>query len=368
MNNVRLQKLEKLLNQSGLDGIALNPGPTLTYLTGLTFHLSERPTLLLWLPPADPFLIVPELEMVKVGQSLIPLQPVPFGDTPTTWPQVFKQAVQLAHLRGEKIGVEPTRLRYLEMNLLQSAEETIHFVGAETALAGLRMAKDSDEIAAMRKAVKIAQQALTFALPHFKTGVSEQDAASELSLQLLRAGSASELPFPPIVSSGPNSANPHAFPSERKFSPGDMLVVDWGAAYNGYFSDLTRTFAIEKIDPEFETVHNIVQQANAAGRAVGKPGLRAGAVDDAARQVIQAAGYGVYFTHRTGHGLGMEGHEPPYMFAENDLVLTPGMTYTVEPGIYIAGRNGVRIEDDVVITAEGCESLSDMPRDLTIIG
>jgi Xaa-Pro dipeptidase len=166
------------------------------------------------------------------------------------------------------------------------------------------------------------------------------------------------------VSSGPNSANPHAVPSDRKLSPGDLLVIDWGASYQGYFSDITRTFAIGSQDPEYAHIGNIVLDANIAGRESAHPGIPAETVDQAARSVIESAGYGKYFTHRTGHGLGMEGHEDPYIRAGNLLTLEQGMTFTIEPGIYLPGRNGVRIEDDVVITPSGSECLTSLPREV----
>ncbi len=172
----------------------------------------------------------------------------------------------------------------------------------------------------------------------------------------MQAGSDTELPFQPIVSGGPNSANPHATPSERPLQSGDLLVIDWGASYNGYFSDITRTLAVGEIEPEFHQIYEIVRQANASARAVARPGISAGMVDKAARDVIASAGYGAYFTHRVGHGLGMEAHEEPYMFAENKTILEEGNTFTIEPGIYLPGRGGVRIEDDIVITAHSSES------------
>jgi Xaa-Pro dipeptidase len=150
-------------------------------------------------------------------------------------------------------------------------------------------------------------------------------------------------------------------------APGDLLVIDWGASYQGYISDLTRTFAIGKVDPVMERIVHLVQEANAAGQAAARPGQTAGAVDRAARSVIEQGGYGKYFTHRTGHGIGMEGHEPPYIRGDSELVLEPGMTFTVEPGIYLPGRNGARIEDNLLITMDGSESLSDLPRHLQVI-
>jgi len=364
----RIHHLTTQLKTRGLDAIALNPGPTMTYLTGMHFHLMERPTVLLLAPDQTPVLILPELEMRKAEAAEMKLSCFAFGDTPTTWGSIFQRACQSLQLSGRKIGVEPNRLRFLELRLLEAAAPGAQFSSAEEILNRLRMRKDAEEIAAMRRAVQIAQDGLEAALQNFQVGMTERQFAAELCIQLLRAGSDSELPFAPIIAGGPNSANPHAVPTERPIQSGDLLVVDWGAAYNGYYSDLTRTFAIGKVDPEFEHIAQIVLQANTAGRAAGRPGVSAGSVDQVTRAVIQRADYGPFFTHRTGHGLGMEGHEPPYMFGENQLVLEPGMTYTIEPGIYLTGRGGVRIEDDMVVTAEGSESLSDMPRQLRVIG
>lgn len=162
--------------------------------------------------------------------------------------------------------------------------------------------------------------------------------------------------------------NPHASPTERKLQAGDLLVVDWGAAYEGYISDLTRTFAVGEVDDECAKIYKIVQEANAAGRAAGKPGVPCAAVDIATRDVIEKSGYGKYFTHRTGHGIGMEGHEEPYMRGDNMQLLEVGMAYTVEPGIYLPNRNGVRIEDNIVITENGADCLSDMPREIRVVG
>ncbi len=194
--------------------------------------------------------------------------------------------------------------------------------------------------------------------------MTERDLAAELVLQLLRHGSEPTLPFAPLVAAGPNGANPHATPTERPITPGDLVIVDWGAAYQGYFSDLTRTLAVGEVAPELEHIATVVAEANAAGRRAVQPGSPAGAVDAAARHVIENAGYGPYFIHRTGHGLGMEVHEPPYLYGGNERPLVPGMTFTVEPGIYLPNRGGVRIEDDVVVTEDGGESLSTLPRTL----
>jgi len=144
--------------------------------------------------------------------------------------------------------------------------------------------------------------------------------------------------------------------------------VDWGASVDGYISDLTRTFAVGEVDRELVKIHRLVLEANAAGRGAAQPGTSCAAVDQAARSVIERAGFGAYFTHRTGHGIGLEAHEEPYLRGDNQARMEAGMTFTVEPGIYLPGRAGVRIEDDVLITDRGADSLSGMERELALVG
>jgi len=374
MTLARLEKLTASLRTPGLDAVALNPGPTLTYLTGAHFHLMERPVVLLVAPGQEPALILPELEMLKVDRIPYPVQAFPYGESPSGWGDVFRSAVQalgldtLAGTSGKRIGVETERMRLLEYNYVRAGAPSVEFPDASETLGMLRLKKDKDEIENMRAAVKAAENALEATIPLIKIGMTERELAAELVVQLLRNGSDAGLPFTPIVSFGPNSANPHASPTDRKLQEGEFLLIDYGAAVNDYVSDITRTFAVGEVDAEYEKIYKIVQEANAAGCAAGKPGVPCANVDIAAREVIEKSGYGKYFTHRTGHGIGMEGHEHPYMRGDNMQLLEPGMAYTVEPGIYLPGRNGVRIEDDVVVTETGSEILSTLPREMRVVG
>jgi Xaa-Pro dipeptidase len=369
MFKVRQSRLSGSLRQADLPLLALNPGPSLVYLTGLQFHLMERPTVALLAPEAPITLILPELESAKIKSLGYPVQVFTYNDNPVSWPTAFEQAARATRMATlSRCGVEPGRLRVLELRYLEKVAPGMSFVSAAEVLATLRVRKDAEEIAFMRKAVEIAQTGLQATLPFIRAGMTERQIAAELVVQMLRADADTELPFAPIVSSGPNSANPHAAPSDRALQRGDLLVIDWGASYQGYFSDLTRTFSVGEPSPELAHIHKLVLEANAAGRAAAGPGIPAGAVDAAARAVIDGGDFGQYFTHRTGHGLGMEAHEEPYMFGGNPLLLEPGMTFTVEPGIYLPGRNGVRIEDNVVITETGAECLSDMARELRVVG
>ncbi len=366
MTNERRARVWRSIRAEGLNAIALNAGPSLFYLTGLSFHLMERPVVGLFAPDEAPRLVLPELEQSKAeGTDLILF---PYGEDEASRTEAFSQAAQSMHLAGSAIGLEPTRLRVLELRLLEAAAPGAKLVPAGPALANLRSAKDQDELAAVRRAMKVAEQAMAATVPLIRIGMTERQLASELMLQLLRAGSDPDLPFAPIVASGPNSALPHAVPSDRRLQARDLLILDWGATVDHYISDLTRTFAIGEADPELAHIHPIVEQANAAGRAAIRPGAACGDVDRAARDAIQSAGFGQSFIHRTGHGIGLEAHEPPYIHAGNPERLEVGMTFTVEPGIYLPGRGGARIEDNVAVTPEGVETLSHYPRGLTVIG
>lgn len=367
MFTARFEKLQNSLEESGFDGVILSPGASLAYLTGLSFHLMERPVVLLFVPGQKPLIILPELEKEKLKACPIDCAATFFGDNPAVRSNAFRDAFAGLDLNGKKIAVEPTRLRFLEMAVLMEAAPHMKLTDGSAVFHRLRLHKDRQEISAMRKAVDIAQQAFLKLIPHIQIGKTEHALANRLTTLLLEGGSDPELPFQVILSSGPNSANPHAEPSMRELRKGDLVVVDWGASYQGYASDLTRTLVMGKPDPEQKAIAGSVLRANQAGRAAGRPCIAAGDVDRAARGEIERDGFGPYFTHRTGHGLGMEAHEAPYIFAENEELLEPGMVYTVEPGIYLPGRGGVRIEDNVVVTEHGAETLSDLPRELIVI-
>ncbi|NSW50990.1 MAG: aminopeptidase P family protein [Anaerolineae bacterium] len=366
MTSPRLETLYTLMAQQQLDAVILNPSPSQFYFSGLHLGLMERPMCLFLVPGKTSVITLPNLEANQVPLASIPLQPFFFGDVSAAWQAVFDQAAAAAGLRKARIGVEPTHMRFLELSYLQQAMPQATFVSAESLIAEMRMAKDEGEIANMQKAVDIAEAALLATLPLMKLGMTEREISAEIGMQMMRAGGEG-LSFGAIVSGGPNSANPHAVPTDRPIQRGDLLVIDYGTFYHGYCSDITRTFAVGEVDAELAKIHQVTQAANAAARAFARSGVRAGDVDLAARKVIEEAGYGQYFTHRVGHGLGMEGHEPPYMHNANDLILKPGFTFTIEPGIYLPDYGGVRVEDDVVITADGCHSFTSLPREMVRI-
>ena len=362
MTLARVQRLTELAAARGLPAVAIVPGPNMKYFTGLSFHLSERPIVAIFSAGETPAIIVPVLEADKPLSAPFDMQIFVYTDEAGAADAFWKACASLK-LRGVSLGVEGRRMRVLEAQFFEEFAKGTRLEQAEPVIAQLRMKKDEHELAMMRQAVDIAQRALTATLPFIKVGVSEREISSELQMQLLRAGT-DEMPFQPIIASGENGAVPHAFVTERKIQKGDLITIDWGASVDGYFSDLTRTYAVGKIDPELRRVYDAVKEANAAGRAAAKPGGTGQDVDRAARAVIDKAGFGEYFTHRTGHGLGLEGHEEPDMKEGETMPLEPGMTFTVEPGIYLTGKSGVRIEDDMVITESGAESLTTLPREM----
>lgn len=364
MTTNRIQRLVDQIADTDTDAIILNPGPSMSYFTGIHFHLMERPTIFIIDRNGHSCIILPELEVSKVKEILPELTYFSYGDNPVTWLSTFQAAFKSIKMTSPTLGIEPTRLRYLELDYIQRSLKSPRFISSERTVSHIRLQKDPGEIDLMRRAVEIAEKAFQKTLPVIRSGVSERIIAAELTIQMLREGSDPEFPFTPIVASGPNSANPHAMPTDRLVQPGDLIVIDWGASCLGYISDLTRTVALGTPDPEMIQIYEAVKHSNKAGRESAKPGIPAGDVDRAGRSVIHSAGYAEYFTHRIGHGIGLEAHEDPYMYAENELILAPGMTFTVEPGIYLPGRGGVRIEDDMVVTGDGAESLSTLDRDL----
>jgi len=217
----------------------------------------------------------------------------------------------------------------------------------------------------LREAVQRSERALDALLKWVQPGMTEREIAGQLG-RLLRENGLAEESFAPLVQVGAGSAFPHGMPGDRQLQADDFLLIDFGGKIEGYPADITRTVCLGSPSDEMRKIYDTVLAANQAGIAAAKPGVACGEVDKAARDVIEAAGYGEYFIHRTGHGLGLEGHENPQIAAGVTDVLQTGMVFTVEPGIYVPGLGGVRIEDNVVVTADGVDVLTTYPRRLEV--
>lgn len=359
----RVKRLLALAEAQGIDALALMPGPNLVYLTGMHYHLSERPVLLILPVDANPAVILPELEAGKAEAR--GFKAFPYSDT-EGYLMAFHEACVSLQLAEARIGVEALRMRFLESSTLRRFAPNIDLIPMDELIAQLRMVKSDDELTAMRQAINVAEDAFLAWVSTLSPGMTEKTAASLLTAELLQSD-ADALAFRPIVASGPNGALPHALPSDRPFQRGDWIVVDWGACIDGYASDLTRMVVIGSPNGPLRRIYDVVIKANRTGCEAVQPGVEARTVDAETRAVITDAGYGPQFVHRTGHGLGLESHEPPYLITGNDRVLEPGMTFTVEPGIYLPGVGGVRIEDDVVMRSQGGAVMTDLAREPFIV-
>ncbi len=265
----------------------------------------------------------------------------------------------------EKLGFEDGYMTVAQYRQLADAF-TCELVPAQGLLGALRAAKDEEEIALMTKAQRISEQALKEILKFLRPGVTEKEVAAKLTYDMLRFG-AEKMSFDPIVASGPNGSLPHAVPSDRAIQSGEFVTMDFGCVYGGYCSDMTRTVAVGEPTEEMKKVYAVVLEAQLAGIAAEKAGVTGKSVDAAARRVIEDAGYGEYFGHSFGHSVGLEIHEAPNAGSTCEDVIPLGAAVSAEPGIYLPGKFGVRIEDVTIFTADGCVNLTKAPKDLIIL-
>jgi Xaa-Pro dipeptidase len=327
--------------------------------------MSERPVLTLYCADGRAAAVVPALEAGRTRSiAADSLSVHPYTDE-EGYGSVLASAAELLGIDGGRCAVEYLHMRVLELRALESAAPRTQFVSLEEELPGLRVLKDRAEIAAIQAAIEITERALHQLIAQPLLGLSERQVAARLEQEMRAAGA--DGPAFIMVVGGVNTANPHAEPSARRLERGDFVTIDCGVTKDGYHSDITRTFVIAEPTPLQTTIYETVRRANEAGRRACGPGVSAQAVDRAARAVIREAGHGEQFVHRTGHGLGMEVHEPPYIVEGNEQLLQDGMVFTVEPGIYVPGLGGVRIEDNVVVTDDGAQSLTSFPRELLVI-
>lgn len=267
-------------------------------------------------------------------------------------------------LQIRRLGFEAGILTVADHLKLQAALAGVSLIGVEGRVEVLRQIKDETEIAAIRQSIHCAERAFAMLRAGLRIGDSEKDAADALEGYLRHCGATSSS-FPPIVAVGARSALPHARPTTAtRIGDDDFVLIDWGAAGHPYKSDLTRVVVTGKVTSTFESIYRTVLLAQERGIAAIRPGVKAQLVDAAARSVIEEAGLGNYFDHGLGHGLGMDIHEAPRLRQGSGVTLEPGMVVTVEPGVYIPGWGGVRIEDDVLVTPDGCEVLSAVPKSL----
>jgi Xaa-Pro aminopeptidase len=355
----RIGRARDAMRRAGVSTMCIGPGADLRYLAGYHALSLERLTLLVVQADRDPVLVVPELERPRalsqgVGERV----------DIVAWGETEDPLDVLRGIAGDPLGTVCVSDRLWAAFLLR-LEHTFpraRFELASAITGPLRLRKDEREIASLREAGRIADEVAWALGEERMTGRTERSVSRWIGDRLL-AGGCERVSFA-IVAGGPDAASPHHEASDRTFAPGDAVVCDFGGTVDGYGSDITRTFVIGEPDDDLAAIHEIVRRAQEQAVHAVKPGVSASAVDAAARAVIADAGYGDAFVHRTGHGIGLEEHEGPYIVAGNDVPLDPGMAFSVEPGVYLAGRFGVRIEDIVVVTDDGGERLNVAPHEL----
>lgn len=356
----RREKLLKAFKADQIDALLISSPTNVRYLTGFT---GDDSTLLL---TRDRALVISDgrytTQLKQECPSLeLHIRPVGQMMTGAIAEMVGKHEVH-------RLGFEPSALSVAEFeSLKQQAPATLEFVPVKNRVEDLRVLKDKEEVAEIREAIGMAERAFAMLRAGLRGQDSEKDTADALENYLRRCG-ASSASFPPIVAVGERSALPHARPTaEKRIDQADFVLVDWGATASPYKSDLTRVLVTGKVTSKFEKVYRTVLAAQERGIAAIRPGVKARDVDAEARSVIEDAGFGRFFTHGLGHGLGMDIHEAPALRKESGVTLQPGMVITVEPGIYLPGWGGIRIEDDVLVTPDGCEVLTHVPKSLDTV-
>jgi len=336
----RLETLKTRLASLPAHGLYATPSSNLFYLTGINFWRSERLTALLLFADRDPVILCPAFEEAR-------LRAMSAVENVVTWQETenpFTKVAGFFPASSGTLAIEPSTA-YEDVERLLNARPGWKPVSAGAAIAAQRMVKTPEELEVIRRAIAVAIPRFARAFAGLKPGAVEADLSAAFGGEN-------------VVQFGESSALPHGASTGRRLAKDEAILIDAWDKPEGYFYDITRSTFFGKPSDEYKKIWSIVLDAQTAAIEKAAPGVSCFEVDAAARRVIEKAGFGPYFTHRLGHGLGIDVHEPPYMVGDNKTVLTPGMTFTSEPGIYLPGRFGVRIEDDVVVTEKGAESLS----------
>ena len=338
----------------GIDALVIAPSPDLFYLTGYAPMPMERPTFLILRPGSHAAMILPELELPLAAAATEHVELIAWADGGDP----FKAAAEMLPPAGRIAAGD--RMWAGHLLELQGALPGASFQPGSALMGALRSVKDAGEIDALTRAAAAADETFRQICASGLQGKSERRIAAEISELLVSNGH--DRPDFAIVASGPNSASPHHQAGDRVVKAGDAVLLDFGGELSSYYSDTSRTLTVGEPPQGFLSVYEAVRQAQEAAFLAVRPGAAAQQIDRAARQVITDEGYAEWFIHRTGHGIGLEVHEPPYLVEGNPESLVAGMTFSIEPGIYLPGRFGVRIEDIVVVTADGARRLNNGER------
>ncbi|REB06548.1 aminopeptidase P family protein [Sporosarcina sp. BI001-red] len=361
----KLKMIQQYLQDNNVEAAFVTTPDNVFYLSGFSSDPHERLLGVMIFKDAEPFIVCPLMEVPDVKSAGWTFGTVGYEDTDDAWEfvqaEVKRKVSELSSIAIEKSHLTVERLERMG-ELFPSAQ----FSRLDEQLNTMRSHKDASELQLLREAAALADYAIEVACENIVEGITELELQTAIELALKKKG-VQKMSFDTTVLSGPKTASPHGTPGERKIQKGDFVLMDLGVVHKGYCSDITRTVSFGEPSAEQLSIYEAVRFANQAAIDLVKPGVRASELDRAAREVITKAGYGEYFTHRLGHGLGISVHEFPSIHGTNDFQLEEGMVFTIEPGIYNSAITGVRIEDDVVVTADGIEVLTKFPKELKII-
>ncbi|WP_100331839.1 M24 family metallopeptidase [Bacillus xiapuensis] len=363
--NQRFSKLIDWMKTEDIPFSFITSTENVFYLTGFRSDPHERLLGVAVFQEAEPFLVCPQMEAADAKNSGWTYEVVGYTDIEDPWEKI--QARVKGRLKSiQRIAVEKQHVNIERYEELARRFPGAAFIGAEAKLEQLRLIKDQSELAKLKKAAEYADYAVKTGAEAIREGKSELEILAEIEFEMKKQG-ISEMSFSTMVLTGKNAASPHGVPGAAKVQKGDLVLLDLGVVYEGYCSDITRTVAFGEISDKQRNIYDTVLKAELAAVAAVKPGKKAKDIDQTARAIIAEAGYGEFFPHRLGHGLGISVHEYPGITETNELPLQSGMVFTIEPGIYVPGVAGVRIEDDVHVTDNGAEILTAFPKELLFV-
>ncbi|KRN23067.1 M24 family metallopeptidase [Lacticaseibacillus camelliae] len=365
--NEHLTQLQHWVQAENLDVAYISNFTNINYFTGFFSDPEERVTGLFVFPDQEPLLFVPALSIEAVKKTGWPYAVAGYLDQEDPFALIADE-IKKRSPQPLQWGIEKDDLAVFKFEaIMREFPQAAFPADASRFIEGLQLIKTPAEIAQMAEAGRQADRAFTAGFNALKTGITEQGVVAEIEYAMMKEG-VMHMSFDTIVQAGVDAADPHGGPEQVAIKPGELVLFDLGTDNHGYMSDATRTVAFgQGVSEQAKELHKVCLEAQLAAQSAVRPGMRAAALDKIARDIIDKAGYGEYFNHRLGHGIGMSTHEYPSIMAGNQMELKPGMCFSIEPGIYVPGVAGVRIEDCVHVTETGCEPFTHTPKEFTVI-
>lgn len=361
----KINQISSYLKQNKIDAAFITTPDNVFYVSGFHSNPHERLLGVVVFQNAEPLMICPKMEVPDAKAAGWSFDTVGHQDTDNPW-KLLKEAIEKKGITISQLAIEKSHMTVERLEALQELFPQASFARLDDQLNAMRVVKDEKELEILRQAAAYADYAIEVGVSEIAEGKTELEILTAIELAMKKKG-ISHMSFDTMVLSGPKTASPHGKPGDRKIQKGDFVLFDLGVIYKGYCSDITRTVSFGEPSDAQKEVYETVRKAEQDAVDAVKPGVRAMDLDKIARDVITEAGYGEFFTHRLGHGLGISVHEFPSVTGNNEMELIEGMVFTIEPGIYDPNITGVRIEDDVVVTKDGVEVLTKYPKELVII-